>query len=342
MLRVAIGCIVLVAIDCGSVAAPSEQPAATEQQPATTAQQPTTTTTMQQPATTTDKRTASTTWLVPSPPPALLRLVDATLARAADCGMADDCAQTVETASLTYDTDDLTVRRSLHVVQSRPKAGTYEPQPVDSAPQRAVGARRVHVIETAEFGTIEAAWTEPTGDDVRIDALGIEWVDLAAIIDDLRPVDEAVWPGVDTQEPIGRCVDTRSQLAPTVIPPGWQTFVLQAQPTGSCGQYPFLMMSLVLPGSTDGPGILVTITASPASEATPQPGEPVVVNGQTGTLQEFTTADGQVARSISVVFDTVAVEAHGNVDSDQLVAIVAGMQPVSDAEWEALVSSSAP
>ena len=330
MLRVALGSIVLVASGCGSVAAPADEPTTTGQHPTTTEQ-----------PTTTEDRAASTTWLVPSTPPPLLRLVDASIAQAADCGLADDCAATVATASLTYDTDDPALHRSLHIVQSRPRAETPQAQPIDNAPQRAVGTRSVHVIETGDFGVIEAAWTEPTGDLVRIEALGIDWPDLAAIIGDLQPIDEALWPGIDTQEPIGRCVDARSQRAPTVIPPGWQSFVLQAQPSGSCGQYPFLMVSLVLPGSPDAPGILVTITTSSVSEVTPQPGEPVVVDGQTGTIQEFTTADGQLASSINIVLDTVAVDAHGNVDSDQLVAIVAGMQPVSDNDWAALVSSVA-
>jgi hypothetical protein len=134
------------------------------------------------------------------------------------------------------------------------------------------------------------------------------------------------------------CVDATTQLAPST-PPGWQQFVLQAQPTGACGQPIFLMMSLVLPSGTSAPGTLVTIVTSPAGGAPAQAGEPVVIDGYTGTLQQSTMADGQPANIINIVLDAVAVDAHGSADVETLTAIVAGMHLVSDAEWAALVSS---
>ena len=143
----------------------------------------------------------------------------------------------------------------------------------------------------------------------------------------------------EVQTPTQACVDATSQIAPDYLPEGWQRFVLQIQPTGSCGQPIYLMMSVVLPGTVEAPGTLVTVITAPASTATPQPGDPVVVNGRSGTLRQETMADGQPASSLSIVIDTVAVEAHGNVDPQQLQDIVATMRPFDDVEWAELVNS---
>jgi hypothetical protein len=136
------------------------------------------------------------------------------------------------------------------------------------------------------------------------------------------------------------CVDATTQLAPTV-PPGWQQFVLQALPTGICGQPTFLMVSLVLPSGSDSPGTLVTILTSPAAGTALQAGQPVVINGVPGSLQQSTMADGQPANSINIVFNAVAIEAHGNADVETLTAIVAGMHLVDDTEWVNLVDAVA-
>ncbi len=133
-------------------------------------------------------------------------------------------------------------------------------------------------------------------------------------------------------------MDATTQLAPTILP-GWQPFVLQALPTGICGQPTFLMMSLVLPGGSDSPGTLVTILTSPAAGAALQAGEPIAINGETGSLQQSAMADGQPANSINIVFGAVAIEAHGNADVETLTAIVAGMHLVDDSEWANLVGA---
>jgi hypothetical protein len=133
-------------------------------------------------------------------------------------------------------------------------------------------------------------------------------------------------------------VDGSTQFAPAV-PAGWQQFVLNASPTGSCGQQTLLMVSMVLPSGSEVPGTLVTIVTSPANQSTPLAGEPVVINGETGSLQQATMADGQPANSISIVFGAVAIEAHGSADVETLTAIVASMHLVDDVEWALLVGA---
>jgi hypothetical protein len=128
----------------------------------------------------------------------------------------------------------------------------------------------------------------------------------------------------------GPCVDASSQIAPTT-PDGWQRFVLHARPAGNCGPGPILMMSLVLPGK------LVTITI-PGVGGEPL-GDPVVINGNTGFLSVSAMADGTPTASISINVGGVSVEAHGTVDKDQLVAIIASLHPLDDAGWADLVNS---
>ena len=137
---------------------------------------------------------------------------------------------------------------------------------------------------------------------------------------------------------VDNCVDAGSQLAPTSLPAGWQRFVLAARPTGTCGQSTYLMMSLVLPGPTDGPGKLVTITTSPAAGSTLQQGEPVDINGFHGTIARSAMADGTPTVSINIVINGVFVDAHGDADESELTAIIASIAPVDDSEWANLVS----
>ena len=137
---------------------------------------------------------------------------------------------------------------------------------------------------------------------------------------------------------LDNCVDAGSQVAPTSLPAGWQRFVLAAQPTGTCGQSTYLMMSLVLPGPTDGPGKLVTITTSPAAGSTLQQGEPVDINGFHGTIVRSAMADGTPTVSINIVINGVFVDAHGDADESELRDIVSSIGPVDDSEWANLVS----
>ena len=277
-------------------------------------------------------------WLVPPSDPPGLHLAEAHRDVVSDCGVSD-CGMTVATATLQYYTDDPATTRSLRIVQSRPRSGEYPPEQIDDAPERPAGARLVRVIESSDIEPlpITAAWEEPGGNKVWVDALGISWDELAVILGGLEPIDTDAFPIVEAQLPPTRCVDAQSQLAPTFLPPGWQRFVLAAAPTGACGPPTILLMSVVLSGTADAPGTLVTIGTSFGPITTS--GEPMDINGVTGYLQEFTSPDGQPAGSVSMMINGVAVDAHGTIDSARLIEIVASIRPFDDAEWAALVES---
>ena len=97
-------------------------------------------------------------------------------------------------------------------------------------------------------------------------------------------------------------------------------------------------MSLVLSGTAAGPGKLVTITIAGGGGVVPL-GDHVVINGDNGFLSVSAMADGTPSASISIDVGGVPVEAHGMVDKDQLVAIIASFHPLDEAEWADLVSS---
>ena len=76
------------------------------------------------------------------------------------------------------------------------------------------------------------------------------WHTVAAVIAGMRRVDPSVMPVLLLPPPpVLRCVDAGTQLAPAFVPPGWKRYVLEAHPTGSCGQYPFVMLSVAAPRS---------------------------------------------------------------------------------------------
>ena len=254
-----------------------------------------------------------------------------------------DCGLTMATSALAYDSNGTTERR-LEITQTSPTHGLTSDAPappdvLDTAPERPAGDRRVRVVEGA--GNIGAAWTEPDGDVVHVESLGVGWDELAVIIGGLRPIDPADWPTVTSPPRIGPCVIAGTQIAPTT-PDGWRRFVLKARSTGNCDQGPVLMMSLVLPGTAAGPGKLVTITVDAWGSATSALGDPVVINGNKGVLSVSAMADGTPSASISIDIGGVPVEAHGMVDKDQLVAVVASFHPLDDAEWADLVNSVVP
>lgn len=273
-------------------------------------------------------------WLLPSDQPDGLRLVAATSGIEPSCGLADDCDVTAPTARLSFDTDDAAARRSLLVVQTYP-AADLRTATLAGADERAAGERAVQVVEQGEGSSafVDAGWVEPDGPVVSVRAVGLDWDEVAAIIADLELSGPDAWADLVVLPTLGHCVDAGSRLAPTLLEPGWQRFVLTAQPTGTCGVYPFLMMSLVQPG------VLVTIVTSPASEATAQPGAPIVIGESTGTIQVSTGPDGSPATSISIVIGSVAVDAHGAVDRPVIEAIVASMELLDEAAWNELVES---
>jgi hypothetical protein len=65
----------------------------------------------------------------------------------------------------------------------------------------------------------------------------------------------------------------------------------------------------------------------------------VVINGDKGYVSGSTMADGTPTASIIIDIGAVPVEAHGMVDKDQLVAIIATFHQLDDAEWAEVVSS---
>ena len=278
-------------------------------------------------------------WLYPSSDPRGMHLISAQRQVIPDCGMTD-CGLTMAIATLDYDSNGTTERRFRITQSSPPHAATTSDAPtppdlLDSAPERSAGDRRVRVVE--DSGDIRAAWTEPDGDVVHVESVGIGWDDLAVIIGGLRPIDPAAWPTVTPPPPMNPCVAASSQIAPTT-PDGWQRFVLQARPAGSCDPGPILTMSLVLPGTAAGPGKLVTLTIAGGGGAVPL-GDNVVINGDNGFVSVSAMADGTPSASISIDVGGVSVEAHGTVDKDQLVAIIASFHRLDEAEWADLVSS---
>lgn len=279
-------------------------------------------------------------WLAFSSPPGGLRLIRAERILANDCGNGD-CAATLPSASLTYDTNDLTFRRSLSIVQFAPSV-TQVPRPplIADEEQRVLGGRAVMAYDGSDgvIPAVLAEWTEPGGNTVQLSATGFAWEAVDALVSSLTPTDPDLWPIAEVQERLGRCVDSRSQYAPTVVPDGWVRFVLQIQPTGTCEVQPFLFMSLVEPGTEVAPGTLVSITVTPVTESTPQPGSLVSVNGHDANLQSQTGPDGQPSSQISFTIDTVAIDVHGNVDGDTLQRIAATIGRVDDAQWAQLVA----
>lgn len=95
------------------------------------------------------------------------------------------------------------------------------------------------------------------------------------------------------------------------------------------------MMSLVKPGTDSAPGKLVTITVTAASDATPQPGTPIVINGYEAVIRLETGS------SIDVVTGSVAINVHGSVETETLQQIVATIGPLDDSHWAQLVAEVA-
>jgi hypothetical protein len=138
---------------------------------------------------------------------------------------------------------------------------------------------------------------------------------------------------------VGPCVDASMQLAPPLPSDEWQRFVLEAAPTGACGVSTVLMMSLVIPGTIDAPGTLVTIVTMPSELSTAQPGTPIDIDGRPATLQQSDRPDGPPATTIIAQFGSIVVNAHGFVDEDTVREIVASIVPLDDTAWAELVAS---
>jgi hypothetical protein len=275
-------------------------------------------------------------WLAPAVTPVGLRLIVADRYLVSDRG-AGDCPPTLPSATLTYDTDDLARRRSLRIVQTAPGvSGGPGPRSVMNGQERTLGGREVRAEDRSgdTVASIVAEWAEPNGNNVTVSALGFTWNELDAIIAGLEPVNASDWPDVPVEPRLARCIDASSQYAPTAIPDGWQRAVLEIHPTGTCDVPIYLMMSLVEPGTDSGPGTLVTIAVMPASDSTPQPGSPIVINGREAVIHE-------AGNSIDLLTGSVAINVHGNADTATLQQIVATIGPVDDTQWAQLVAEIA-
>ena len=206
---------------------------------------------------------------------------------------------------------------------------------------RQLGGRAVMAYDGSEelIPTIFAEWIEPNGNTVEVRAVGFTWPELDAIVSSLEPTGSDLWPNAERQERLQWCVDERSQYAPTIVPDGWNRFVMHIEPTGKCDVQPLLFMSLVEPGTATAQGKMVTIVVTPAIHSSPQPGALVEINGHEARLLTGSFGDGTPTPKISFVVDTVQIDAHGtNVDAETLQQIAATIAPVGDARWAQLVA----
>ncbi len=145
-------------------------------------------------------------------------------------------------------------------------------------------------------------------------------------------------PQIDAAGGLERCVDVETQYAPIGVPDGWNRFVLGVQPSGTCGPGPFLFMSMVVPGTEEAPGTLVTFTSLPSADVAPQPGEAIRVNDNAATLQRSVQADGASAALITMRIGGIAITGHGHVDDDTLIELMSTIGPLSDDDWGQLVA----
>lgn len=285
-------------------------------------------------------------WLIPSESPDGLRLVGAERDLVIDCPLMADCAgePTLPQATLSYDTNDLSRRRSLEIIQTgRSVSGVGSRSEIVDGDERQLGGRHVLALDESSEAIpwIAAEWTEPDGNFVRVVATGLQWDELDAIVSGLRLAEPSGWPGAPIEERLHLCVDADSRFAPTAVPDGWNRFVLDIQPTGSCDVATILAMSLVEPGTESTPGTLVTIVVAPITQASGTSGEQVVVNGHDAVLTRDQPINGKQAHSISFAVGPVWINAHGDVDAETLQAIAATIAPVDDAFWAALVAEAA-
>jgi hypothetical protein len=279
-------------------------------------------------------------WLAPPSEVEGLRLIAARRDLAADCGPLADCELTVPSSTLEFDTADLTVARSLSLYQTLDTEPWFIGEFPASADERTAGSRTVIVDEQGAPATsyIAAWWSEPDGIAVNLQAVNVSWDDVQSLIASLRPIDGADWPGLEVNEVLARCVGPRTQYAPAEIPDGWNRFVLEAPPVGTCDVSTFLFLSLVIPGTIDEPGTLVTFVSSPASSGIATTGEVIDINGVIGRLEESVQADGTPVSSITMQIGDVSIGAHGNTDPDSLLELMESIRLLDDDEWSQLVA----
>jgi hypothetical protein len=274
-------------------------------------------------------------WLYPTGDLPAWRLAEISRTQASDCEPPEaDCIFTEPHATLRFDGADQSYSHWLSILESLPSQPRIDAPP--GAIERAVGDLSVDVLEQDGPQPLWASWIEPTGIVVELQAFKVPWDDVVAIIASLEPLDPAAWP-TPTPPPPPTCDDRQQHIAPTLIPDGWQRFVLHAEATGACDP-PVLMMSLVLPGTSAGPGRLVTIMVGGLGAAIGSP-EAVVIGGRAGQLIRGQMADGTSTLNFDTTVEGVGINLHGTVDEQQLDPIVASIRHLDDAEWADLVES---
>ena len=278
-------------------------------------------------------------WLAPASEVDGLLLVEALRGLEAGCVSSVDYESMYPCATLVFDTSDLAVGRSLLLRQA--VAGTDALTGSGASGEvRTVGQREVVVDEqgSSETPMFTVTWSEPGGIEVELQATGLGREEVEAFVTSLRPVDPEAWPGIAVDASLERCVGDRTRYAPADVPEGWTRFVLDAAPVGACDVDQFVFMSLVVPGTADQPGTLVTFVSTPASAGVTAVGEPVDINGVTGHLQSSTQADGTPSSTIILQLGDAVVDGHGNVDPATLVELMETVRLLGDDEWSQLVA----
>jgi|GEM_PF-5252587 len=331
-----------VTASCGSTAVETDDaggsiPPVDLESPATTTTAPPETSTVVPPPSTLPSPD-DVMWLSTPDPIDGVRLTAATRELVADCGPDGNCPGTIPQATLVFDKDDLADARTIVVTQF---FDAFEIAPVErtTGEERTIGARTVTITSqgTGDTPHIAAGWDEPDGYAVEIRTTGMTIDAVEAIIESLVPTEPDQWPLLDVSEPVTPCVDESTRYAPAIIPDGWNRFVLDASPTGTCNVSTVLFMSLVEPGTEQAPGTLVTFVTMPASATTAQPGEAIEIDGRPAVVQESTGPDGRPQTAIYLTIGAVVVDGHGNVDRTTLEELMATIVPFDEPQWAALV-----
>ncbi|MGB3733951.1 MAG: hypothetical protein WA964_03265 [Ilumatobacter sp.] len=278
--------------------------------------------------------------MTPSTPPLGLRLVSERRQLIADCGPLDDCLGTIPFAGLQFDTDDPTTARTLFLwMQGEPteRAETIGPAPVGNTIQIRDRAVVIEAVDV-EASAWHARWTDPAGYIVDIRATGLSEEQLIDFVGSLTATSPDAWPNGPIEPPAGRCVDDRTRAAPTFQDEGWSRHIIEAAPVDGCDAGVFLFMSFVAPSDVLGGG-LVTIVTQPALGSSVQPGDPIVIDGNLGTISGPDPLGPAQSHPITFVSDALFVDVHGTAPVETLVRIAESIEPVDEATWAEIVAS---
>lgn len=285
-------------------------------------------------------------WLLPTTPPVQLTLAAGTVEPGVDCPESVDCIgpATLRTASLDYRTPGTPASVSFHQVEV---GDTPLDPPIGT--EATIAGRRIRVVEGLVTGTgyaaFELAWNERPNLAVRVEAFGLSRTDLEAFVAGLVPasqrtLEDLVATAPQPEEP---CVGPAQLLAPTVVPAGWQRFVLSAQPLDACSPAPVLALSLVNPGAA-----MVTIITRLDTGGQILPGQPAQMGRRTVRIErgEQPALDSAQPRPTARVFfseaELVVELSATNVADEELASIVDGIAPVDAPTWATIVAAVQP